>query len=106
MYYPGDVVTAFYAWENDDGSMDWKPRPVVIVEALPNRDYFIVKITTKKGRGKVRKVLAGTPEFKAMRLTDNSEVCFDETLTLNKRDIIKLIGNCPFIEEILAHHYL
>lgn len=104
-YKAGDVVRAHFAFfDKNEGRFVSKPRPFVIVDIDDAGENITVSCTSQTHQSKKYPgilVAANSNDGKQMGIDKDSFVYCDQTISLSNRDIIRKIGTCPLISQIL-----
>ncbi|GAA0890369.1 hypothetical protein GCM10009122_00470 [Fulvivirga kasyanovii] len=101
-YQAGDVVTVYFPWRDEDGSIVMKERPAVVYEVDTVENRVLIQITSKNRSDKLPGiwVLKDSDAGKKMRLKKDSFINVSQMVNLNMRFIKRLIGFCPLMEKI------
>lgn len=101
-YSEGDVVLVHFPYIDNEGINQCKVRPGVVTEQSDHNEYLMVQITSKN-RSKTNRgiwVLKDSPEGNMMGILTDSFINLEQSIELKVRDIVRKIGNCPFLDEI------
>ncbi len=105
-YQRGDVILADYSYfDSVKGRFDFKPRPFVIVDVEEETDNISVMCSSQIHQSLNYKgivVLQKSEEGKRMGLEEDSFIYLNKTIVLTNREIIRKIGYCPIIDEIIT----
>lgn len=101
-YAPGDVVLVYFPWETEDGTLDYKKRPAVVRSFEGDSDRLLIQITSTNRSDKLPGiwVTKDSKEGEQMGILSDSFINVGTQRVISLRDIDRLIGFCPYMEEI------
>lgn len=105
-YRTGDVVLAYLAFTDaETGYITSKIRPFVVIDIEDETGNIVVICSTKTHKSlkfKGRVVLKDSEENKEMKFLEDTFIYLDKTVTLTNKEILKRIGICPIIDELIS----
>lgn len=100
-YKKGDVVLVYFPYQDENGDMQVKKRPAVVLENLDD-DNILIQCTSKNRSDKLPGiwVLKDSKEGRKMGILSDSFINVTNQISLKTIHIVRLIGYCPFMEKI------
>ena len=98
----GDVVLVHFPWTNNDGEIESKVRPGLVLRVEGPEERLIIQITSKNRSDQFpgKWVLKDSDLGQEMGLLVDSFIHYTKTAELHLRDIIRKIGYCKIIDDI------
>jgi hypothetical protein len=105
-YKEGDVVLVPYPWKDENGEIQTKNRPAVVYRIESESSQLMIKCThiNRSGQFPGKWVLQKSEQGRKMGINEDTFIHYTDTLIIPERFVIKLIGYCPFIEDIIDFH--
>lgn len=102
IYDKGDVILVPFPYINESGNKIVKVRPALILNKVNNDDLAILYITSKNRSDSLKGkwILKDSDIGIKMGLKVDSFIQVMRSVLIKNNDIIRLIGNCPIMEEL------
>ncbi len=102
VYDRGDVVLVHFPWTNEDGIIESKVRPGLILRVEGPQERLIIQITSKNRSDHFpgKWILKDSDIGREMGLLTDSFIHYTQQAELHFRDIVRKIGFCRLIDEI------
>lgn len=105
-YKEGDVVIVPFTWRDEQGDIKFKMRPAVVYRIESETEHLMIKCTHVNRSAKYpgKWVLQNSAQGKQMGIRENTFIHYSDTLKIAESAVKRLIGTCPFIEDIIEYH--
>lgn len=105
-YKEGDVVLVPFTWKDDEGLIHYKNRPAVVYSIESEIEHLMIKCThvNRSGQYPGKWVLKNSDQGRQMGIDEDTFIHYTDTLIIDEKAVRRLIGTCPFMEEIIEFH--
>lgn len=103
LYKEGDVVIVPYTWKDEEGNIHFKNRPAVIYRVESESEHLMIKCThvNRSSNHPGKWVLQNSDQGRLMGIKEDTFIHYSDSLIIAERSVRRLIGTCPFIQEII-----
>lgn len=98
----GDVILVYFPWKDENGEIQFKSRPGIVLHVEADQKRLIIQITSRNRSGQFpgKWVLANSKLGLEMGLKKDSFIHYTKQAEINIRDVKRVIGYCSIIEDI------